>query len=206
MSSLTILRAGLLAGILAFIAACGAATPATPAVGAPTPAEPGQQTPGQPGQPSPEQPGQPTAEQPGQATPDQPPPAAGGWDVQDPCGLIPVEEMSAALGMDIQTAEENIGGDTTYCSYTADGRPIVATSFSRQAVNRSIYATWATQEDAVVVPGIADGAAWAQGVLYILSGDALLAIQPSQVAMADLTPEQALAALTQLARTVADRL
>jgi hypothetical protein len=186
MTPLSALRAGLLAGMFVFVAACGA----TP------PAEPGQ-TPGQ---------------QPGQQ-----PPAGGGHDLQDPCGLITLQELSAAAGVDVVTGEETIGDQPTYCNYQlADGTLVLATSYSREEVNRSVYQSWAMNDDAIEIPGIADGALYAGGIFHVLAGDAYVAIQPMPSAIErvrqrddpefELSQQDLIAFLTQLAQAVAGRL
>ncbi|HWH24069.1 MAG TPA: hypothetical protein VNW68_04145 [Candidatus Limnocylindria bacterium] len=81
------LSAGVLVGALVFVAACGGTPPAGPAI---TPAA---QSPGAPAG-TPAQPAATPAAQPG-----------AGHDVQDPCGLATIDEVSAALGVDAVTAE-----------------------------------------------------------------------------------------------------
>jgi hypothetical protein len=195
MTALSALRAGLLAGMFVFVAACGATPPAAPG-----------QTPGQtPGQQPPAQ------------TPGQQPPAGGGHDLQDPCGLITLQELSAAAGVDVVTGEETIGDPTTYCNYQlADGTLVLATSYSREEVNRSVYQSWAMNDDAIEISGIADGALYAGGIFHVLAGDAYVAIQPMPSAIErvrqrddpefELSQQDLIAFLTQLAQAVAGRL
>jgi hypothetical protein len=184
MNVLTMIRTGLFAGVLALAVACGG-TPATSP--AQTPAGPG--TTVAPG---------------GQPTPAGQQPGAG---VQDPCGLATVEEVSAALGVDVMTAEPDTGGDTTYCNYrAADGTSLLATSYSVNAVNSTVFRSFAGAEDAVPVPGLADEAVISGGVLYIRLGEAMVGIQPSRTAIQDVDEQQLVQMLTTLGQSVAGRL
>lgn len=202
MSTANLLRAGLLAGALVMAAACGGApaqpgqTPASPAA---TPASPGQpaETPAEPGQPA-ETPGQP-AETPGQ-------PGAGN-DLQDPCGLVTVDQISQLLGVEVSVAEENIGGTTTYCNYVGpDQQLVLATSYSIGGASRSIYGTWAMQDDSIELPGIGDGAVWTGDTLYVLSGESLVGVTPSRAALEDVDDAQLVAMMTTLAQLLAGRI
>jgi hypothetical protein len=195
----TVLRAGVLAGIVAVAAACGTGTPATPGTDA-TPTAPAVGTPGE----------QPPAQTPGQ----QP---GGGHDVQDPCGLATIEEVSAALGVDVVEVEAITGDSPTYCNYkTADGTNVLATSYSIDPVNQAVFDSFAGDEDAVAVPGLADAATYSDGVLFIKRGDAVVGIQPltssiEQIRVEDdpdfeLSEQDILTFLTQIGQAVAGRL
>ena len=133
-----------------------------------------------------------------------PPAPGGGISIQDPCGLATVEEVSAALGSDVVTAEANTTDTTTtYCNYESeDGTVGMAVSFSRGMT--FVFDSYAAGEGAIPVPGIGDGAVvTSQGVMFIKSGDALVGIQP--LTEFD-SPEEMISALAALAQAVASRL
>ena len=182
----------LMAGLAVLLATACTGAPGQPTGGVPT----GQPTGGAPtGQPTgTSATGQPTAS-----------PQGGGWDVQDPCGLATVEEVSAALGMDAVTAEEQVGDTTTYCNYrTADGTSLMATSFSRGQT--FVFDSFANADDAIPVPGIGDGAVFSGGALYIKSGDAVVGIQPSTMVTEDMTDEDIITTISAIAQAIAARL
>lgn len=190
MSIWNLLRAGLLSGALVF-AACGG-TPAGPGATPAQPQQPGQ-TPAGPAD-TPAQPAQPA--QPG-----------AGHDLQDPCGLATVEEVSQALGVTAVQAEENVGGDTTYCNYRdADGRSLLATSFSQADTNQMVFNSFAGADDAVPVPGVGDNAVVSGGALYVLAGNSMVGIQPNLNALEDVDEQQLVQILSQLGQMVAGRL
>lgn len=174
-------RAGALAGVLLLTLACGTATPATPAApGGQTPAPGGQTPAGQPG---------------------------AGADQQDPCGLATVEEVSAALGLEVTVAEEDTGGDTTYCNYRdASGRSLMATSFSQGELSQTVFNSFAGAEDAVPLPGVGDQAVISGGAVYVLVGQSLVGLQPNVGALEDLDEQQIATVLRQLGELVAGRL
>lgn len=130
------------------------------------------------------------------------PPGQGGTDVQDPCALATVDEVSAALGVPVE-AEALTGDTTTYCNYNAaDGSTLLALSFSRG--NAFVFDSYASGDGAVMVPGIGDGAVvTSQGVMFIKSGDAVVGVQPIEALD---SPEDLIRMLTPVAQAIAARL
>jgi hypothetical protein len=127
--------------------------------------------------------------------------------VQDPCGLATIEEVSQAMGVTIAQADENVGGDTTYCNYRdADGRLLLATSYSQADTNQMVFNAFAGADDAVPVPGVGDNAVVSGGALYVLAGGSLVGIQPNINALEDLDEQQIIQLLTELGQVVAGRL
>jgi hypothetical protein len=177
MTTQAVVRAGVLAGAIALLAACNASAPSSPGGGGTSSARPAGQTA--------------TAQPPG-----------GGVDVQDPCALATIEEVSAALGTEVVEAEAVTGDTTTYCNYkTADGSLALATSFGRGQT--FVFDSFKNADDAIPVPGVGDDAVISTGTLFIKQGDAVVGIQPSSSIG---SAEDLVEALTSLAQIIAGRL
>jgi hypothetical protein len=117
-----------------------------------------------------------TASQPGAAT--QSP--TGGSGVA--CTLLPIEDVEAALGASGITSKGSVTGagefETTICDYAAaDGTLLARVSHMAQN-GAQIYDTNSATEDAVPIPGIADGAVIISGELYIKKADTLFIFDP----------------------------
>ena len=95
----------------------------------------------------------------------------------DPCALVTIEEVSAALGTEITDATTL---DTT-CSYEAAGDEAgIATTFQAldQATADSVFGSWASDESAEEVDGIGDRAVWSpvNSLLVVQKGSGIFSI------------------------------
>ena len=155
-----ILLAAALAGLLA---ACGgSAASSSPADGAPT-------APAQSDAPPP------TAEPGGEATP-QPAPSTGGGGgggggTTDVCALVTVDELEQIFGVSAVTTRVLAGPPDT-CDIQNDGAPLAA--FVLVTSNgAAIFNAWASDPDAVDIPGLGDRAIYSPAslLLVVLKGD-----------------------------------
>ncbi len=105
------------------------------------------------------------------------PSQGGGGATGNACDLITAAEAASVTGVASTTAQGS-GDDPFYCSYEADGQPVVLLSLISQDVE-SIYATKAGEQGATTVSGIGDKAVFSQSTftLYVVKGTRLLAIQ-----------------------------
>jgi hypothetical protein len=158
--------AGLI-GLVLLVAACGGtAASSSPADGEPT-------APAQSDAPAP------TAEPGDEATPEPDPSAGGGGGgggTDDVCALVTVDELEQIFGVSSVTTRVLAGPPDT-CDIQNDGAPLAA--FVLVTSNgAAIFSAWASDPDAVDIPGLGDRAIYSPGslLLVVLKGDRAMSI------------------------------
>jgi hypothetical protein len=114
----------------------------------------------------------------------------------DACALLPIADAQAALSLTGMTATPVPGDETSYCTFkTADGKDFAALSYSKSG--GALVDAAKTAPGAVVIPGVADGAVLAGGLVYVKKGDAFAGFQLNSTE--NLSPDQ----LKQIATAIA---
>ena len=92
------------------------------------------------------------------------------------CDLITADEVGSVLGASGVTSEAT-AGEPSYCSYSAAGAAVAATSFATQNAEM-MYGAFAGEEGAVQVPGLGDKAVFSPstGTLFLLKGGKVMGI------------------------------
>jgi hypothetical protein len=129
---------------------------------------------------------------------------AAGGSGPDACAVLPVDRVQSALGVTGVTAKSNPGSDVSYCSYdTADGKPVAATSLTTTG-GGVVFDSFKSASDAVVIPGVADGAVFTGGIVYVKKADTLFGFQFASTE--GVSPDKVKAEATAIAQAVGGRL
>ncbi len=126
----------------------------------------------------------------------------GGGGGGDPCRFVTVEEVEAALGVEV--AEATAAAETT-CTFTdAEEAPVFAYSVVETNESVDVRAIFDEQrETAEEVEGIGDGALWfGSGAMYVIKGDTLI----NMVATIEGEDAELRPAVEGLARIMAERM
>jgi hypothetical protein len=99
----------------------------------------------------------------------------GGTGGGSACDLLTAAEAAKALGV-ASTTTEPLDGEPSYCTYRDPEGKAVLSTVLQQSGGRSLFVTFETAEDAIVVPGLGDKAVFSEswlGTLFILKADRL---------------------------------
>lgn len=124
---------------------------------------------------------------------------------KDPCALVTVDEVGAALGAPVGAGQRQPGGlpGQQTCGYTTSGDPLVLATVGTVPGDAALFATLKSGmgTKASDISGLGDAAVRDAGYLNVLKGSQILVLSVNGLGSGD----EALAALTALAKAALTR-
>lgn len=121
----------------------------------------------------------------------------------DACALLPVADVEAAFGVSGLTPTSGTLGTASGCVYqTADGTAVAATTYVKDG--GAVFDAYKSDQGAIQIPGVADGAYLYDSNLYVKKGDSSLIFKVSSPE--DFTPQKIQEIATAIAKALASHL